>query len=435
MFIRFRFKQGLHIHFFLSLGTWVFLFIHLLFPNRIALGSDAHQTTGQIISLEEAIEIAIKNNPQLQSSRYQIDVAEGTLQQSRLYPNPVIEFLAEEMPTHDIGLNESQNLVSITQPIITGGKRGLDIRINEKLKFKNELERDAVILTVIANTKKTFYKASIDQEGFALSQKIETIAKGIFETEKTRFEAGEVPFTNVLRSELELSKAKNAVSLSEGRLQNSLKELQTVMGVPDKAITGTTGKVLTKMDKLSFNELKSYMIKNQPILKASRENIEIAESELLLEKRRVIPDMYVSAGYKRLSQEDTDTVEFGLGIPVPFFNRNQGNIQKGKALTHKAKSDNLSVYNELLFELKKNFTTYNVERQRIIEFRENILPKAEKTLNLITIGYKEGEFSYIDLLDAQRTWSATRVSYIESLRKLNVTVADIERLAVMKIGK
>ena len=74
-----------------------------------------------------------------------------------------------------------------------------------------------------------------------------------------------------------------------------------------------------------------------------------------------------------------------------------------------------------------------MERRRVVEFRDKILPKAEESLKLITRGYKEGEFDYIDLLDAQRTWAETRISYIESLKNLNLLIADIERLAVTKI--
>ena len=75
-----------------------------------------------------------------------------------------------------------------------------------------------------------------------------------------------------------------------------------------------------------------------------------------------------------------------------------------------------------------------MERRRVVEFRDKILPKAEESLKLIERGYKEGEFNYIDLLDAQRTWAETRISYIESLKNLNLLIADIERLAVVKIG-
>ncbi|OOP57805.1 MAG: hypothetical protein AYP45_01345 [Candidatus Brocadia carolinensis] len=107
--------------------------------------------------------------------------------------------------------------------------------------------------------------------------------------------------------------------------------------------------------------------------------------------------------------------------------------KKARRFQKKAKSENQSVYNDLLFQLRKNFNSYNVERKRVMEFRDKILPKAEESLKLITRGYREGEFDYIDLLDAQRTWAETRISYIESLKSLNMFIADIERLAVMKI--
>ncbi|MDN3514664.1 MAG: TolC family protein [Candidatus Brocadia sp.] len=403
------------------------------FTNGV--GDKDNQLLSKKISLEEAIRIAIEKNPGLQSTRDQVDAAVGALRQSKLYPNPVLELLAEEIPTNEVGLNQSQNLVAVTQPIITGGKRGLGIKVSEKAKEKDEFERDAVLLNVMTDTKKAFYKVIGDQEGLAIARETEKIAKGIYDSEKIRFESGEVAVTNVLRAEVELSKARNLVFDAEGNLQNSLKELQTVMGIPEDAIAGVTGRLLTKPVTLLLNELELKMNNNQPFLKASKKNIEIAETQLLLEKRQVIPDINVSAGYKRLSAENINTVQLGVEIPAPFFNRNQGNIQKGKALSRKAKSENLSVYNDMLFQLRRNFNSYNVELKRVIEYKGRILPKAEESLTLITRGYKEGEFNYIDLLDAQRTWAETRISYIESLKNLNLFIADIERLAVTKIGE
>ena len=150
------------------------------------------------ISLEEAIRIAVEKNPLLQSTRDQVEAALGLLRQSKLYPNPVLEFLAEEIPDNEIGLNQSQNLVAVTQPIITGGKRGLGIKVSEKSKEKNEFERDTVLLNVVADTKKAFYQIIGDQEGLAIARETEEIANGIYESEKLRFEAGEVAITNIL---------------------------------------------------------------------------------------------------------------------------------------------------------------------------------------------------------------------------------------------
>ena len=438
----FHFKPNLRMYRFIFLIVVVCLSVHLPCFQVIIFGKDStikavdknNQPVNKKISLEEALKIAIEKNPQLQSTRDQIDVAVGSLRQSKIYPNPVLGLLAEEVPSNEVGLNQSQNLVSITQPIITGGKRGLGIKVSEKSKEKDEFERDAVLLAVIADTKKAFYKVVADQEGYAIAKKVEEIAKGIYESEKARFDAGEVAITNVLRAEVELSKARNLVSNAEGNLQNSIKELQTVMGIPEEIIDGVIGKLLSKPVELSLPELELKMNNNQPFLKASKKTIEIAETQLSLEKRQVIPDINLSAGYKRLTQENVDTVQMGVEIPAPFFNRNQGNIQKGKALSRKAKSENLSVYNDLLFQLKKNFNSYNVERKRVIEYGDKILPKAEESLKLITRGYREGEFDYIDLLDAQRTWAETRISYLESLKNLNLLIADIERLAVVKIG-
>ena len=166
----------------------VFLFVYLPYFQVIIFGKDSpiiavdknNRPVNKKISLKEAINIAIEKNLQLQSTRDQVEVALGLLRQAKLYPNPVLELLAEEISSNEIGLNQSQNLVAITQPIITGGKRGLGIKVSEKSKEKNELERDAVLLNVMADTKKAFYKVIADQENFDIAKKIEGIASGIY---------------------------------------------------------------------------------------------------------------------------------------------------------------------------------------------------------------------------------------------------------------
>lgn len=91
------------------------------------------------------------------------------------------------------------------------------------------------------------------------------------------------------------------------------------MGVPEETIDGVTGKLLTRPVELSLHDLELQMENNQPLLKASKKNIEIAETQLKLEKRLVIPDINVTAGYQRLTAEDVDTVKVGITIPAPFF--------------------------------------------------------------------------------------------------------------------
>lgn len=418
-----------------GIGILIVFFNLCLFNSTVSSqGIDGQTHPERKISLEDALTIALERNPQFQAMRDQVDAALGSLKQSKLYPNPVLELLAEEMPTHEVGLSQGQNLVAIKQPIIMGGKRGVGIKLNEKSKEKNEFERDAVLLNVLADTKKAFYKVVADQESFAIAQKVEKIAKKIYQSEKVRFKGGEIPITNVLRAEVELSKAKNSVSNAEGNLQNSLKELQTVMGNPEESIAGVTGKLLINSGEISLDELELKMANNQPSLKASKKNIEMANTQVVFDERQAIPDMNVSAGYKRLSQENLDTIQFGIEVPAPLFNRNQGNIQKSRALSRKAKNDYQTVYNDLLFQLRKDVTSYNIEQKRILEYRDKILPGADNSLKLIEKGYKEGEFGYLDLLDAQRTWAETGISYIESLKNLNLLISDIERLAVVKIG-
>src|SRR3990167_8889894 len=119
MFTLFKFKLFFRRCRFSFCIAIVFLFVYLSCFQVIILGNvspiriedkNSHPVDKKI-SLEDALKIAIEKNPQLQSTRDQIDAAIGSLRQSKLYPNPVLELLAEEIPSNEVGLNQSQNLV------------------------------------------------------------------------------------------------------------------------------------------------------------------------------------------------------------------------------------------------------------------------------------------------------------------------------------
>ena len=214
---------------------------------------------------------------------------------------------------------------------------------------------------------------------------------------------------------------------------NATKRLQTVMGTRETPLQKLVPVPVTNMPLLKLEELEELLLKNYPALQAQKDIVNLSLLKVKEAKRKMIPDIVFSVGYKRLSATDDDTIQAGISLPLPFFNRNQGNIIEAKEISHKAKHDEATVRNGLLLQLDNAFSMYTSSRELVRSFIDTIVPMAEESLTIAKNGYEHGEFDFLEVLDAQRTLVATNVSYLKALNDFFRSMTEIERLIGDKI--
>jgi cobalt-zinc-cadmium efflux system outer membrane protein len=115
-----------------------------------------------------------------------------------------------------------------------------------------------------------------------------------------------------------------------------------------------------------------------------------------------------------------------VGAPIPVFNRNQGNIRRAQAELIAAQNDVKRTELELQQRLAAAFEQYTNARYQVEKYSRDILTNAQASLRLTTSGYQQGEFNYLLLLTAQRTFFQTNLTYLEALRELRAATATIE---------
>ncbi len=388
------------------------------------------------LTLDTAIQTALEKNPQLAAMRKNIEAAEGRIKQAQLRPNPRLEYNAEEVPGHGtngIDPGKGQNTLGIGQLFETGGKRRLRTEVASKEKTVVELEYETLALVIESQTKQAFYEVLAAKEGLKITEETLNIARNLEDAARKRFKAGDIPQVEVFKAEVEAARLINDKTSAEAELLNAQKRLFTVMGEPDAQIEEFIGVLYTETPSLDLDKLQMYLLQNYPLLEAGKQNIELANTVVKQSRREVIPNFDISAGYGRDGGAEEDIARFGVELPFPIFNRNQGKIAESRALAGKAERDFRTLSNNLLSQLNQTFSTYGAQSKQVKAFIEVILPRAEQSLNLATDGYKEGEFSYLDVLDAQRTLAQARASYISTLKGLNVTIAELEKLTGKKL--
>ncbi len=404
--------------------------------DKALLLSHAQETNTKIeyLTLEDAVEIAINNNPLIKSKKHNIGSSEGRVRQAGLLPNPEIEFFTQEMPTNNIGVDQSQNSVALFQKLETGGKRKLRIKAAEKEKTVMELNLQTTVADITAKVKKSFFNVLTTHEELKFAEEALEITKSLMSISNQRFEIGDIARIDVLKAEIELSNAKMRVQNTERKYLNSAKILQTVMGVPDIDLNNLFPISTADTPSLNLDNLNDLLLNNHPALKARKKVVELSVIKISEAKRMAIPDINATVGYKRLSATDINTIQAGIEFPLPIFNRNQGKIIEARALSHKAKDDVEVVRNQLLLQLSNAFSLYTSTREQVRFFTYTIIPQSEESLKIARQGYKQGEFDYLEVLDAQRTLANTSISYLKILNELFSSITEIEKFVGVKIS-
>ena len=136
----------------------------------------------------------------------------------------------------------------------------------------------------------------------------------------------------------------------------------------------------------------------------------------------------MSGGYRRINENDDNAFVVGLSIPIPVFDRNQGGILEARRRLSKADREKRNAeitVNAALTDAYKNLSS---SYEEVTSLGREVLPEARSAYSAIFEGYREGKFSLLDVLDAQRTVFDIDFQYIDALRAYHHSLADVERL-------
>lgn len=173
--------------------------------------------------------------------------------------------------------------------------------------------------------------------------------------------------------------------------------------------------------------LRGQVLAAHPLLDAPGKRRDAAKLDLarLKSERWPDPQLAVLGG---LDGGDNTIVEAGVSMPLPTFNRNQGKIAAAESRIQQAEFELQSARNELLLRLTAAHRTFLVAQERVDVYQDTILPKATKALTQTNEGYRQGKFSYLDVLDAQPTLAEARIAQAATLADLNASVIELEKL-------
>ena len=114
-----------------------------------------------------------------------------------------------------------------------------------------------------------------------------------------------------------------------------------------------------------------------------------------------------------------DIANIQVGFPIPFLNRNQGNIQAARANRTAAEQRVRQVELRLTDQMATTYRQYASARQQVERYQQQLIPRADRSISLVQQGYQNGQVDYLTLLSTQRTFFQIRLEYLKSLSQLH----------------
>jgi cobalt-zinc-cadmium efflux system outer membrane protein len=410
---------------FLLCFSWAFFLVAL--PGRTQSAASEQKS----ITLEELQQMALQNNPTFAQSSANIQAAEGRKKQSGLYPNPTVGYQGEQIRGGSFHGGEQGFFVQ--QDIVLGGKLGLNRKIFDQELKQAQTESEEQNLRVVTNVRMSYIQALAAQQTLELRENLSKLADDAVETSNQLANVGQADAPDVLESEVEAQQAQLAVIMAEQNQQRVWKALAAVVGNPRLPLMKLEGK-LDDTPRVNAEELVEKIVNESPTVKIAELGVKRAEAALVREKREPIPDLQLRGGMQQngelLSAPSGRSVGLqgfaDVGVRIPIFNRNQGNIATAKADEERAKREVERVKLLLRERAASVVQNYTFSQTAVDRYKNQMIPRAQKAYEMYTKKYQEMAAAYPQVLIAQRTLMQLEVSYINALESFATSSLSLQ---------
>ena len=399
----------------MRLITTVFLILSLVAP-------------AYALTVEEAVQQALMNNPDLRTLRFEETAADGRLEKALLFliNNPTLGgyYSKKDLPAEE-GSGKFNNYgFNLSQEFEIAGQRDARIGVAEKelARVKADIKDKERVL--IADVKTAFTKVLTGKKKNGLTREVVQLNEELLGYTKIRFQAGEVSALEVNLSEVELSKAKKELLLSERELREALLGLQGFIGLsPDLALT-LQGDLPSDLPMMPERDLKEALFR-RPDAMATAFELERDRSALKLAEKQIIPNITFGGFYDHDERRNVVGVE--SSIPLPFFDRKQAEKKEAYAKAEGAKIKSEGLKKTIEREVEQAFSSLNTAIAELSLFKKEIIVKAAENLNLLNLAYKEGKVGFFAVRLAQKDTIEAQFAYIEAQTRMQLALIAIEK--------
>jgi cobalt-zinc-cadmium efflux system outer membrane protein len=382
-----------------------------------------------ILSLQKALSLGLLQNPELSAFSWEIRSAEARAIQAGLFSNPEIETSVENFggQNDQSGFKAAETTIQVSQTIELGGKR---LKRKQAALLETTLAEwdfESKRLDVFADLSEAFWDVLAAQESLSIARELARLSEETHTAVVERVRSGKVPPVEALQANVSLTTARIEAEQAGYMLEAARKRLAATWGSAEPLFEAVTGEMASISPVPALSELAAGIAKNPDVARWTTE-IENESANVTLQDAEAFPDVTIGAGPRYFNETDDTAFVMALSVPIPLFNRNQGQRQEARHNLSKAKEAQRAAILKAQTALGQAYQELSAAFLSASSFGEVAVPAAETVYKSSLEGYREGKFGYPFVLEAQRTFFEVRRQHVLSLGEYHKARTIIERL-------
>ena len=392
------------------------LFYRFTFVLIVSLFSTVVPAGGEEISLEEALQRFYKNNYDILINRYEIDKAYGDYVGARLRPNPNVSYsatglgLSQGYPQNS---DDTIHYLQLDQLILLGGKR--ELRTNSALATREAaiLTHKDVIRNLIIGFYAVYYNMQLDRLNIEFGRYDLSRFDKIQEIAQRRFDAGFLSMIDYTKIKLARIDLENNLTIFDRQFRADLESFNFLLGSGNQ-LEPSKFAFAENFPEYSENMLTEVALQNRYDLLSLQKQVEAAKYSMSLAQAMRIPDITVGGQYALYGSDNRSRVGAVVGLPIPVFNRNQGEILRRNAEYKQLEEQIKKVQRLIVSDIRQALNTYRASLKIFDAYRmrkremDDLLNRSESAFSL-------GGITVLDMLDTRKTYRDFITKYNQSL--------------------
>lgn len=397
------------------------------------------QTEIKKLSLNEAIEIGLKNNPEVKSATENISASKGRFWSGISLPQPEVGVSYEYAPVNGSLSNYSERTFEVRQSFefptnyfLKGSKFSKE---EEIAVYKLNLAERSVTNQV----KTSYYKVLAKQYQVKSAEENLKISEDFFKKAEIRQNVGEGTNLERLTAKVQYTEARNNLEVAKNKLTTAFAELNYSLGFGKQSYDsnfGLTDSLVFVDHRISLEQIYKSLEETNPQIKIAGLNYGIASVEKSLAWSSLLPN--INLAYFKQTRDGNNGfygASFGISVPLWFMFDQRGKIQEAIANQLISESELQLTKNEIALKLKSAFTDHENNLKQVKLYGSDILPQAEEIYRTAIKSYEAGEITYIEFLQAKQTLINSRINYINILFNYYRSIFTIEEIVGKSLTK
>ncbi len=385
--------------------------------------------------LDEYIAHAIEQNPEVQAARKQLESLAYLVPVAASLQDPNLNVTAQPKPVQTAS-GEQTLAMAINQKFPWFGKLEMRAGVAEEQTNIARAKLAAAELSTIEKVKRAYFELYFIQQSIKITEAEQQLLGEIRDVANTRYKTGQTSQQDVLRADLEISNVENSLIQLRQRLKSGQAALARILHIAPQTKMLALDEIPKHQMELDLEALQEQAIAARPELHAQLAAIQRDRQSVQLARLNYKPDVTLGLNWINVSNsgispvangDDAFLISAGINLPI-YRKRLDSQIRSAEARVVATTRQYDALKDNTLEEVTDLFAKVESQKELLVLFEEDILPKARLTLEVSSRAYNVGEVDFLQLIDNWRQLLRYEISYRRQQASLQQSLAQLERV-------